>query len=212
MPLCNECLLGHSLHPVNAKTAIIFQTFSFSDIFFYKGNSTALLIPFFASCVLWSWTSAVVAYTLISHTWDGLLACVLILWQEVKEKPSVIKSVTHQRCHFTEYKHKINNASILRKCQWKCSLCRGSKQGWQLDFPFFCLGHFVCFWFPIRSRCRLSLAAFTRLEENNAAGHSAAVKGFLIACRVSVKQAWEASGLEWGAEDGVLCQLVPELD
>lgn len=79
----------------------------------------------------------------------------------------------------------------------------GVNGGWQLDFHFFCLGLFICSWFPIRTRCRLTLAAFTRPEENNGEGHSATVKGFLIACRVGVQQAWEASGLEWGAE--VLC-------
>lgn len=35
----------------------------------------------------------------------------------------------------------------------------------------------------------LSLAVFTSLQENNEVGHSAVVKGVLIACRVSVKQA-----------------------
>ena len=50
--LWNEWLPGHSLHPVNAKTTIIFQTFSFSDTLFYKGNSSTVLIPVCLVCAV----------------------------------------------------------------------------------------------------------------------------------------------------------------
>lgn len=84
---------------------------------------------------------------------------------------------------------------MLRKCQGKCSLCRRSKQGWQLDFHFLCLGLFMCFWFPIRQTLWLHLLEARGKQWRGSFSNR---RGVFIGSRVSVNQAWEASGLEWG--------------
>lgn len=84
------------------------------------------------------------------------------------------------------------------------SLCSGGKQWWQLHFLFALLLAFSCvFGFQ---QGRLS----NQLVQKQWFGLFCSTKGGFIASGATVERGWEASSLEWGWEDVVQCQLVPE--
>lgn len=130
MLVWHEWLPGHSSHPINAKTTIIFQIFfSFRYFCFIRGMVHA-------HCTCYR------GEKLTNNLWKEP-APVLRLRQEILENPSVIQPVIPPLCHFTHSKQNtISNVSIPRKCQRKCTSHGRTKQGWQLHFHFFCFGLF----------------------------------------------------------------------
>lgn len=90
------------------------------------------------------------------------------------------------------------------ECQGIFSWSRRGKQWWQLRFLFtLLLAFFMCSWFPAGPTLQPACG-------KQCFGFFCCTEGGFIASRATVKRGWEASSLEWGREDVVQCQLVPE--